>query len=127
LDVTFEEAVRFVGQVVDGVGVVIVLVGAIVALVPNVALLVLRRATNRDYREVRRRLGRSILLGLEFLVAADIIRTAAISPTLGSVAALGMIVLIRTFLSMALQVEVEGRWPWQREEVTAGGAEQTSA
>jgi uncharacterized membrane protein len=127
LDVSFEEAVRFVGQVVDGVGVVIVLVGAIVALVPYVALLVLRRATNHDYREVRRRLGRSILLGLEFLVAADIIRTAAISPTLGSVAALGMIVLIRTFLSMALQVEVEGRWPWQREEVIAGGAEQTSA
>lgn len=121
MDVSFDGAVKFVAQVVDGVGVAIVLVGAMVALIPYVALLVLRRATNHDYREVRKRLGRSILLGLEFLVAADIIRTVAISPTLGSVAALGMIVLIRTFLSMALQVEVERRWPWQREEIPSGG------
>lgn len=118
MDVSFDESVRLVGQVVDGVGVAIVLVGAIVALVPYITLLVLRRATNHDYREVRKRLGRSILLGLEFLVAADIIRTVAISPTLGSVAALGLIVLIRTFLSVALQVEIEGRWPWQPEETT---------
>lgn len=127
MDLSFDEAVRFVGQVVDGVGVAIVLVGAIVALVPYVALLVLRRATNNDYREVRKRLGRSILLGLEFLVAADIIRTVAISPTLGSVAALGVIVLIRTFLSVALQVEIEGRWPWQPEEATKDGAKQAPA
>jgi uncharacterized membrane protein len=127
LDVSFDEAVRFVGQVVDGVGVAIVLVGAMVALFPYAALLLLRRATNNDYREVRKRLGRSILLGLEFLVAADIIRTVAISPTLASVAALGMIVLIRIFLSIALQVEIEGRWPWQREVFTTGGAEQASA
>jgi uncharacterized membrane protein len=127
LDLSFDESVRFVGQVVDGVGVAIVLVGAIVALVPYVTLLVLRRATNHDYREVRKRLGRSILLGLEFLVAADIIRTVAISPTLGSVAALGVIVLIRTFLSVALQVEIEGRWPWQPEGTTKGEARQHPA
>lgn len=127
MDLSFDESVRFVGQVVDGVGVAIVLVGAIVALVPYVTLLVLRRATNHDYREVRKRLGRSILLGLEFLVAADIIRTVAISPTLGSVAALGLIVLIRTFLSVALQVEIEGRWPWQPEEATHDGPTQAPA
>jgi uncharacterized membrane protein len=122
VDVSFEEAVKLAGQLVDAVGVAIVLVGAIFALIPYSLLLVVRRATNQDYREVRKRLGRSILLGLEFLVAADIIRTVAISPTIGSVAALGMIVLIRTFLSMALQVEIEGRWPWQREETPSDEA-----
>lgn len=64
----------------------------------------------------RRTLGRSILVGLELLVAADIIRTVAVEPTLQSVLVLGLIVVIRTFLSMSLQVEIEGRWPWQRAE-----------
>jgi uncharacterized membrane protein len=70
--------------------------------------------TTDVYRRFRQDLGRGILLGLEFLVAADIIRTVAVTPTLQSVAVLGLIVVIRTFLSMALQVEVEGRLPWQR-------------
>ena len=68
----------------------------------------------RAYREYRAGLSRAILLGLEFLVAADIINTVAIEPTLKSVAVLGGIVLIRTFLSLSLEVEIEGRWPWQR-------------
>ena len=68
----------------------------------------------------RRTLGRSILTGLELLVAADIIRTVAVEPTLQSVLVLGLIVVIRTFLSMSLQVEIEGRWPWQRAEPKPG-------
>jgi hypothetical protein len=60
---------------------------------------------------------------LEFLVAADIIRTVAVMPTLEGVAVLGLIVLIRTFLSVALQVELEGRWPWQRPEPVHSTAE----
>ena len=59
-------------------------------------------------------LGRSILLGLEFLVAADIIHTVAVDPTLQSLSVLAGIVLIRTFLSFSLEVEIEGRWPWQK-------------
>lgn len=62
----------------------------------------------------RRMLGRAILTGLELLVAGDIIRTVAIDPTLESVAVLGVIVLIRTFLSFSLEVEIDGRWPWQK-------------
>lgn len=62
----------------------------------------------------RRTLGRSILTGLEFLVAADIIRTVAIEPTMRSVLVLGLIVLIRTFLSMSLEVEIDGKLPWRR-------------
>lgn len=61
----------------------------------------------------RKTLGRSILTGLELLVAADIIRTVAVEPTLQSVLVLGLIVLIRTFLSFSLEVEIDGRWPWQ--------------
>ena len=61
----------------------------------------------------RKTLGRSILTGLELLVAADIIRTVAIEPTLRSVLVLGLIVLIRTFLSFSLEVEINGKWPWQ--------------
>lgn len=66
------------------------------------------------YRGLRSNLGRSILLGLEFLVAADIINTVAVEPTLQSLAVLGGIVIIRTFLSFSLEVELEGTWPWNR-------------
>ncbi|HEY4393651.1 MAG TPA: DUF1622 domain-containing protein [Polyangia bacterium] len=65
------------------------------------------------FKSFRYRLGRAIILGLEFLVAADILRTISTQPTLGEVAVLGGIVLIRTFLSFSLEVELEGRWPWQ--------------
>jgi uncharacterized membrane protein len=65
------------------------------------------------YRRYRERLGQAILLGLEFLVAADIIGTVAVDPTFRNVGILGAVVAIRTFLSFALEVEIQGRWPWQ--------------
>ena len=68
------------------------------------------------YRTYRRQLGRSIILGLEFLIAGDIIRTVIVADTLENVAVLGLIILIRTFLSVTLHLEVEGRWPWQHEK-----------
>jgi uncharacterized membrane protein len=75
-----------------------------------------RRAAAGDaYTQLKVRLGRSLLLGLEILVAADIVRTVALEATLQSVIVLGLLVLIRTFLSWALVVEIEGRWPWQPE------------
>ena len=73
-----------------------------------------RRQTDDDpYRDLKGRLGRSMLLGLEILVAADIVRTVALEATLESIVVLGLLVLIRTFLSWALEVEIEGHWPWQ--------------
>jgi hypothetical protein len=74
------------------------------------------------YVRYRRALGRAILLGLEFLVAGDIIRTVAISPTFTSLGILAIIVAIRTFLSTELELEIEGRWPWQRRGATAAAA-----
>lgn len=70
---------------------------------------------NKRYDLYKRRLGRSLLLGLEILVAADIVRTVALDATLESVIVLGLLVVIRTFLSWSLVVEIEGRWPWQHE------------
>jgi uncharacterized membrane protein len=72
------------------------------------------KSTGGLYDEYRKRLGRSLLLGLEILVAADIVRTVALEPSLTNVAVLGILVLVRTFLSWSLVVEIEGRWPWNR-------------
>ena len=74
------------------------------------------------YRSFRNRLGRAIILGLELLVAADILRTISSQPTLQQVVVLGIVVLIRTFLSFSLEIELEGRWPWQGSREAVGGA-----
>ncbi|WP_416063522.1 DUF1622 domain-containing protein [Rhodococcus indonesiensis] len=101
-----------VGGAVDVVGVAVIVVGAAVA--SWIALRSWRRSPGAPiYERYRRDLGRSILLGLEFLVAADIIKTVAVTPTFTSVGVLAIIVLIRTFLSWSLQLEISGRWPWQ--------------
>jgi uncharacterized membrane protein len=110
--VGFIESVELVGKVIDGVGVAIIAIGAVVA--GGIALGRLFRRTTGTYRIFREQLGRSILLGLEFLVAADIIRTVAITPNAQSVAVLAGIVAIRTFLSFSLELEITGLWPWQK-------------
>lgn len=80
----------------------------------------LRRSdADRRYRTYKAGLGRSLLLGLEILVAADVVRTVALEATLESVAILGLLVLIRTFLSWSLMVEVEGHWPWKNRPDTS--------
>ena len=109
----FIEIVELVGKVIDGVGVAIIAVGTVVAA--GVAVNQLVRRSPDVYRGFRQRLGRSILLGLEFLVAADIIRTVAVTPNASSVAVLAGIVAIRTFLSFSLELEITGRWPWQKQ------------
>ena len=88
--------------------------GAALAVTLAGIALVRRGPREPAFRALRQNLGRAILLGLEFLVAADIIRTVSTVPTLRQVAVLGAIVAIRTFLSFTLEVELEGRWPWQR-------------
>ena len=110
--VTFLEVVETVGKAIDIAGVVIIVAGVVVASVVAVNRVRLREP--KVYSSYRQQLGRSILLGLELLVAADIIRTIAVEPSLRGVAVLGGIVLIRTFLSFALELEITGRWPWQK-------------
>lgn len=100
---------------IETAGIVVILVAVISATVMFVAALAVGRRNLRSaYHSYRTRLARGILLGLEFLVAADIIGTVAVDPTLRNVSILGLIVLIRTFLSFSLETEIEGRWPWKR-------------
>ena len=109
----FSEAIELAGKGIDSAGVAVLVIGAVVAAVRAVQN---ARAHLPDtYRRFRQQLGRTILLGLELLVAADIIRTVAVTPTLSSVLVLAIIVLIRTFLSFSLELEITGRWPWQKD------------
>ncbi|MBZ4039120.1 DUF1622 domain-containing protein [Novilysobacter selenitireducens] len=87
-----------------------------VATTTYVASILMQRGDRAEsYERFRRRLGRALLIGLEILVAADIIRTVALESTLQAIASLGLLVLIRTFLSWSVVLEIEGRWPWQSE------------
>jgi len=108
----FGEIISRAGEVVDVIGVIAIVVGVAYALI-DAALRGFRRLSP-IYTRFRRVLGRAILLGLELLVAADIIKTVAVTPTLESVGVLAIIVLIRTFLSWSLELEISGRWPWQK-------------
>lgn len=109
----FRDVVELVAKTLDAVGVVVLVAGIVLATVPFLRSFV-HKPGDLAYRAYRRGIGRAILLSLEFLVAADIIRTVAVRPTLDNVVVLAIIVLIRTFLSLALELELEGRWPWQR-------------
>jgi uncharacterized membrane protein len=108
--VSFFEVIETVGKAIDAVGVAVIALG----LLLSTAGVVRRLRTGDAYRAFRQQLGRSILLGLELLVAADIIRTVAVTPDARSVAVLAGIVLIRTFLSFSLELEITGYWPWQK-------------
>jgi uncharacterized membrane protein len=109
-DSGFRDSVETVGKAVDVLGVAVIVLGIALATL----MLVMRwRDIDDRFRSYRQDIGRAILLGLEFLVAADIIRTVAVSPTFTSAGVLAIIVVVRTFLSFTLELELSGRWPWQ--------------
>ncbi|GLC24684.1 DUF1622 domain-containing protein [Roseisolibacter agri] len=110
-------------RMVELVGVAILLLGALLALGAFVVRLGRGGPFAAVYDDLRANLGRAILLGLEFLVIADIIGTVAVEPTLANLAVLAVIVAIRTFLSFALELEVTGRWPWQPRSERADATE----
>jgi uncharacterized membrane protein len=110
--VDYNHVMEDIGDVIDAAGVAVIVVGMLVST--GAAAVELSRHETGIYRHFRQQLGRTILLGLELLVVGDIVRTVAAQPTLTSVAILAIIVLIRTFLSFSLEVELNGYWPWQR-------------
>jgi uncharacterized membrane protein len=110
----YEHFVVAAARVVEFTGVFVLLLGALIATLAFARRLVRRVSLQDAYHALRADLGRAILLGLEFLVIADIIGTVAIEPTLQNLGVLAVIVAIRTLLSFALELEVSGRWPWQR-------------
>lgn len=106
--------VNDIAKVVEAVGVAIMVLGGLGALAAA-ALAVSRPETRGGaYTQLRRNLGRAILLGLEVLIIGDIVRTIVVDPTLESVAVLGLIVLIRIVLSFSLEIEMDGTTPWTR-------------
>jgi uncharacterized membrane protein len=120
---SFDELMELVVHGFEVGGVAILVVGALAAVV-NAAISYRRIGAERAYEGARRNVGRAILLGLEFLIIADIVLTITVDPTLQSALALGLIVLVRTFLSFSLEVELEGSLPWRRGAVV--GQRQTA-
>jgi uncharacterized membrane protein len=115
------ETIEFIRTVIEWSALAIEVLGALI-IVAGVARVTITRGAVRflfqldkpgAYESYKHQMGRSLLLGLEFLVAGDVVRTVALDPTLTNVGVLGMLVLIRTFLGWSLTVEIEGRWPWQ--------------
>ncbi|MGV8965087.1 MAG: DUF1622 domain-containing protein [Cellulomonas sp.] len=118
---TFTEAMERVAQVFEAFGAIVLLGGLFVSL--GLALRSMRRSHDAQvaYQVLRESFGGVILLGLEILVAADLVRTVAVSPTVENVLILGLIVLIRTFLSFSLEIEIEGVAPWRRAAASGAG------
>lgn len=119
---TFKDVIELIGKVIDSFGVAVIVAGIIAATVYFLSRTFKREGGHYGhYREYRRGVGRSILLGLEFIIAGDIIRTVAIDPTFANVGVLAVLIVIRSFLNIELQIEIEGRLPWQRD-----GSEETA-
>jgi uncharacterized membrane protein len=109
----YDHFISDVVRVVEATGAAIMVAGGFVALMQyGVAMIRSGKRHETEYRQLRKRLGQSILLGLEVLIVGDIVRTIIVDPTLESVAVLGIIVVIRIVLSFSLEVEIDGAWPW---------------
>lgn len=105
----FTSIMQMTTRAIEAVGVAVIVIGIAIS-----GFTYLKDPRTLDaYRNLRAGMGRAILLGLELMVAGDIINTVAVEPSLSSVAVLAIIVVIRTFLSLSLEVEISGRWPWQ--------------
>ena len=111
LEATVGHWLRIVGLCIEVFAAMVIVSG----LVWSTLLFLRRHMAEVHYEAYKIRIGRSLLLGLEVVVAADIVKTIAVAPTLTSLAVLAGLVLIRTFLSWTLVLEIDGRWPWQRE------------
>ena len=112
--------IELIGSAFELAGVAVLVIGSVLAFVRSIVSLIRLRNGPVAYRHLRLYLGRSIVVGLELLIAADIVRSVAIDPTFTSVGVLALIVLVRTFLSWSLEVEINGEWPWQRSRLHKG-------
>ena len=124
---SFNHNIDDVVQVVEGVGVAILLLGGLGTLIHSGMLYLIPARRARAYYYFRKHLGRVILLGLEVLIIADIIRTVIVDQSPESVAVLATIVVVRIALSWSLEVEIDGVWPWNRHQALSGGLEASNA
>ena len=107
------DSIETVAEIFDLLGVAILVVGIGIATLLFISSLVIPAQAVPAIKKFKIRIGRAMLLGLEVLIAADIVKTVALEPTIDNVAALGLLVIVRTFLSWTLALEIEGHWPWQ--------------
>ena len=121
VDVTFAESMEHVAQAFEAIGALVLVVGLALSLTLAARSWRQTRDGRRAYRDLRESFGGVILLGLEILVAADLVRTVAVAPTMENVLILGLIVLIRTLLSFSLEIEIEGVAPWRRAASSGSG------
>ena len=111
---TVRAAIEWAALGIEILGAVVIVAGVLrVAVMRGTVRFLLKLEEPGAYGSYKQQMGRSLLLGLEFLVAGDVVRTVALEPTLINVSVLGLLVLVRTFLSWSLAVEIEGHWPWQ--------------
>lgn len=124
IPVAIKGVIELAALLIELLAVAIIIIATAVATVVYVRRVIHRAAGLPGYEQYKVRLGRALLLGLEILVAADIVRTVALEPSLTNVGILALLVVIRTFLSWSLVVEIEHRWPWQnRTEAHVAAAE----
>jgi uncharacterized membrane protein len=119
---TYSQILTFIVHIADGIGVAVLVAGLLFAAFLAIRTWYVTGDGSKAYTVLRRTLGGGILAGLEVLVAGDLIRTVAVDPTLDNVIILGIIVLIRTFLSFSLEIEIEGTLPWRRALTKSGFA-----
>ena len=109
----FDQSIKWVAVGIESIAIGIIVVGAITTTIIFVVRVIKEGTLDNGYRKFRSDFGKTILLGLEFLIASDIVGTVAVGPTFGDLGILALLVVIRTFLSFALELEITGRWPWQ--------------
>ena len=117
---TYSMVLDLIVHIADGIGVAVLVAGLFLAAILSIRTWIRTGEGAIAYTVLRRTLGGAILAGLEVLVAGDLIRTVAVDPTLNNVLILGLIVLIRTFLSFSLEIEIEGTLPWKRALTRSG-------
>jgi len=109
----FDQLIKWVAVGIEAIAIGIIVVGAITTTVIFLVRIIKEGALDDCYRRFRSDFGKAILLGLEFLIASDIVGTVAVGPTYTDLGILALLVVIRTFLSFSLELEITGRWPWQ--------------
>jgi uncharacterized membrane protein len=109
-----DQGIKWVAVGIESLAIAIIVVGAILTTVIFIRQALKEGALEDCYRKFRSDFGKSVLLGLEFLIASDIVGTVAVGPTFQDLGVLAVLVLIRTFLSFSLELEISGRWPWQK-------------
>jgi uncharacterized membrane protein len=119
---TVRATIEWAALAIEVVGAVVIIAGVLrVAITRGTVRFLFKLDEPGAYDTYKHQIGRTLLLGLEFLVAGDVVRTVALEPTLYNVGVLGLLVLVRTFLSWTLAVEIKGRWPWQPRTIAQPG------